>query len=104
MKKNVSLYELNALECPGCDQPNLHQRKVSTFWRVEDAERGIRVVSQFVHTLVDEEMHGNPSLRRDGILIDFDCEHCDAEPRLSIVQHKGITLVQWESMRRTIQD
>lgn len=104
MRENVYFFQLDLLECPGCTNCNLHQKKVSTFWRVEDAERGIRVVSQFVHTLVDKEMHGNPSPRRDGILIDFECEHCDAEPRLSIFQHKGTTIVKWESMRSSVKD
>jgi hypothetical protein len=106
MKKYVNFYESNSLECPSCNNPNLHQRKVSTFWRIEDSNTGVCVISQFGHTLIDEKapQHLNPSPRRDGILIDFECEHCKSEPRLAIYQHKGFTYVEWESMRQAVKD
>lgn len=102
MSKNIEFTLGDSLNCPACDNPFLHQRKVSIFWRVEDAEEGNHVVSQLGHTLADTSMHGNPSPRRDGIVIDFECETCDAEPRLSIVQHKGATLMGWESARKSL--
>jgi hypothetical protein len=39
----------------------------------------------------------NPSVKRDGIVINFNCEHCDNEAklRLAIVQHKGQTFFYW---------
>jgi hypothetical protein len=101
MSKNLEFYNDFSLTCPACGEPNMHQRKVSIFWRTEDAEEGNHVVSQFGHTLTDISMHGNPSPRRDGIVIDFECETCDAEPRLSIVQHKGATVMAWDSARKS---
>ncbi len=102
MSKNIELTLDDSLNCPVCENPFLHQRKVSIFWRTEDAEEGNRVVSQFGQTLTDTSMHGNPSARRDGILIDFECELCDADPRLSIVQHKGATIMAWDSVRKLL--
>jgi hypothetical protein len=37
----------------------------------------------------------DPSDRRDGLTITFSCETCEDLPVLSIVQHKGLTLVGW---------
>lgn len=53
MSKNIEFMLDDSLNCPACDNPFLHQRKVSIFWRVEDAEEGNHVVSQFGHTLTD---------------------------------------------------
>jgi hypothetical protein len=38
----------------------------------------------------------NPSTRRHGLIIDFECETCSANPiQLRFAQHKGTTLVSW---------
>jgi hypothetical protein len=102
MSKSISLYQSMVLECPKCKGIHLHQKKVSTFWRTEDSKTGTRVRSHFLDTIVDNDMTGNPAPRRNGILINFDCEECDAKPILAIYQHWGNTYFKWESMLQRI--
>tara|TARA_R100001244_G_C5162413_1_gene131116 strand:+ start:95 stop:421 length:327 start_codon:yes stop_codon:yes gene_type:complete len=82
--------------CPYCRGNNLHQDKVAVWFGGE--------MSPFndIQVVVDQEgisegtsQEGNPSSRRDGLLIRFWCETCDNIPSLSISQHKGSTFIQW---------
>ena len=68
----------------------------------EDAGRGIHATADYYEESVDVDtrMDGNPSARRDGIRIRFECELClgdgvEGEHVLSIVQHKGNERVKW---------
>ncbi len=101
------------LLCPTCSSYNLHQRNVTIFQRYEDEATTV-VMQQN-----ENDMHVttfpsrdtcNPSPRRHGLLIEFECEHChythidgegDEMPReplhrLAIYQHKGTTYVEWQ--------
>ena len=92
----------NGLECPCCKESNLHQKKIDVFFRKEeDSNDGI--FKSIDRNGVDY-INGsrNPSSRRDGILINFWCEHCDADPDLAIYQHKGSTYVEWYAMRQKV--
>ena|SRR5215831_17348720 len=82
------------LECPHCGQDYLHQGKVEIFNRDEDAEEGFHVVVKGRSVEVDENLTGNPSLRRQGIKIHMECENCEAEVTLNILQHKGQTHIE----------
>ena len=101
------------LLCPSCNDMYLHQRNVTVFQRYEDQDKTI-VMQQcedemFVTTFPSEDTC-NPSPRRHGLLIEFECEHCHythidgegdempKEPlhRLAIYQHKGVTYVEWQ--------
>jgi len=81
------------LQCPQCKENYLHQRKVEVFERKEDEERGICVVVTRNNVEMDTSMEGNPSSRRQGICIHFECEICNAHPVMFIAQHKGFTLM-----------
>jgi len=99
------MYEVKydqGLECPSCKGPNLHQHKVSVFWRA-NAESSDGYES-FISTKQGREFlnKDNPSRDRDGLLIEFICEGCDADPELAIYQHKGITYFEWKSMRQLV--
>jgi hypothetical protein len=91
---------LSNLLCPQCNEGYLHQGMVEVYNRQEDAEQvrativdGSDVLS---HTLPNEKSN-NPSSRRTGVIIHFECEHCDdTDLKLRIAQHKGITLMDWE--------
>jgi len=90
------LYDCNILDCPACGGENLHQERVDSWFREEDAEKGLRTSAMKDGScFVTSELHGNPSGRRDGLTITFSCETCEDLPVLSIVQHKGLTLVGW---------
>lgn len=94
-----------ALECPNCGGLNLHQVKIEVFDRSED-EYGahIRTVAGNGRTVTDRDMTMNPSARRDGLRIHFDCESGMSEhakkstcaPVLNVYQHKGTTYVRWD--------
>lgn len=85
----------NILSCPGCGEEYLHHRTIKVFERSEDSKTGIHVVIKGENVAVDTDLAGNPSSRRNGLLIEFDCEHCLAKPVLSIEQHKGSTYVEF---------
>lgn len=87
----------SVLLCPRCGEETLHHGKVSVFDRPEDAtvvtlttvDAGVVAV----HPRANGE--GNPSSRRDGVTIDFDCESCGDGITLRLAQHKGSTLISW---------
>jgi len=84
------------IACPNCGGMHLHHSLVTTFWRAkEDAEYGLRVESGDASVKTSTEMNGNPSSRRDGVVIEFWCETCHASPRLLLAQHKGSTELNW---------
>lgn len=91
---------LSNLLCPSCGDGYLHQGIVEVYNRQEDAEQvrativdGYDVLS---HTIPNDKSN-NPSSRRTGVVIHFECEHCeDTDFQLRIAQHKGFTLMDWE--------
>jgi transcription elongation factor Elf1 len=85
------------LECPACGNENLHQRLVDIFPRREDADCAPITVDAKDGTIFGAAVIRipNPSARRQGLSITFECEHCPAEPILDIYQHKGTTHVEW---------
>ena len=96
----VKLTSSNELVCPFCGYVNLHQRIVEVFDRKEDREEGLHVKTDGQKVSVDRSLVGNPSSRRQGLTIAFECEHCrhdDKHPTLTIVQHKGTTYIEWSA-------
>lgn len=91
------------LKCPRCGGLYLHQNGVEVFSRhKEDSSRGIHAAIDYYEERanVDTRMDGNPSGRRDGIRISFECEFCpsdgvEGDHVLSIVQHKGNERIEW---------
>ena len=84
------------LLCPICGGNYLHHLKIDNYARGEDD------VSCF-HTTIDDKLTitrtdnnmDNPSMRRDGLTIEFYCESCDNKSIMRIAQHKGQTLIDW---------
>lgn len=92
------------LTCPQCGNTYLHHGRVEYFARDEDAATG-------KHSIIEDngwcesrtdDLKNNPSARRGGILIHFDCELCSGKPVLSIAQHKGITIIQMGLVNESI--
>jgi hypothetical protein len=91
-------FEMDALKCPSCGGEYLHHQKVTTYARHEDAEHVLMTTAhKYTATTehVENDTSGNPSSRRDGIVVTFECEHCGVPSALAIAQHKGSTLVYW---------
>lgn len=96
MERLLEFNEHNELLCPECKGNYLHQDKVVVFNpEQEDAKEGVKVVVDGLKVAVEPELDGNPSRRRQGMLISFWCEGCDANPVMTIAQHKGNTIMRW---------
>lgn len=101
--KQPSIDSMGVLNCPNCTSNNLHQVSASVFFRdAEDSDTGkfFRIDSTKAEKTFGDK---NPSSRRDGLLIEFECEQCDADPILAVYQHKGFTFIGWHSMRQLVE-
>ena len=90
--------ENNYLLCPGCNFENLHQEWVRAIFRdQEDCDGKIVAVNYkgiVKKRLKNVEIPG----RRDVVFIEFWCEDCHKHSILSILQHKGNTIVEWHNI------
>lgn len=97
------------LLCPICGSGLLHHDVVTVYQRNEDTEvvRKTSVVEDsFRSEIVWNNDSGNPSARRDGLVISFWCENCGGTKEgttieLTIAQHKGNTQVGWRFSKPT---
>ena len=92
------------LLCPRCGNSYLHHRGVVAYDRSEDAETVLKTsvgVGKTSVQLVAQAESGNPSVRRDGLVIQFWCENCGGGDdgssviELTLAQHQGETEVAW---------
>ena len=87
--------------CAGCGAEHTHQERVEVFARDSEDNAGLRMVVKQgcfggdggAKASIDTDLTSNPSDRRDGVSIFFNCEHCPAISRLDILQHKGTTYI-----------
>tara|TARA_R110000796_G_scaffold192445_1_gene309123 strand:+ start:296 stop:727 length:432 start_codon:yes stop_codon:yes gene_type:complete len=93
------------LQCPICNGPNLHQGSVGVYHLGTPSEYLLEH-QVIVDTTTQEVNDGyiplgtgmNPSSRRQGMRIAFECEvECDV-PDLIIYQHKGTTVIGWDDV------
>jgi hypothetical protein len=86
------------LKCPRCRGEYLHQGRVTVFDRSEDDEQTAVTTVQCglsaTHMLPSGETD-NPSSRRQGMTLAFECEYCEGAIELTIAQHKGHTYLGW---------
>ena len=99
---NISRGFGNPLCCPSCGlTEGMHHGVVEVWDRVEDQMKGTYLRSRsplIVNTAASVEGSSrNPSMRRSGIIITFECEMCPGKKmELQIAQHKGATLLDWD--------
>ncbi len=84
------------LQCPNCGSSHLHQKIVDVYERHEDARTGLHAQIKDNKSITDANMTDNPSPRRQGMLIHFNCEECTTSPILKIFQHKGTTYMDFQ--------
>jgi hypothetical protein len=99
--KNINTVDVGGaadLLCPRCGADNLHHGETVFFDRREDAEKITRITVKGADVRVQNSVsnEGNPSMRRDGMTIQFRCEQCEDPVWLTIGQHKGSTEIGWE--------
>lgn len=96
MNTTPSFYQTTPLICPYCGSEFLHHDEVTVYnRRGEDAQEGLVARIQGSGVMLKTSQEGNPSSRRSGLTIHFWCEGCEHIPVLTIVQHKGVTFVEW---------
>jgi len=84
------------LLCPKCDFSYIKITKTELFNRkAEDDLSGLHVSIEGISLRVDDSLIGNPSDRRSGMYIYFECENCPEVSRLSLSQHKGETFLSF---------
>jgi hypothetical protein len=89
------------LICPRCGSGDICHSGAVFYQRGEDAPSLVRIAvegSNVGTSVIPSEKSGNPSSRRHGMTIQFDCEQCSSEGdvlELNIAQHKGVTLLSW---------
>ena len=113
-RKAISVDAGGALNCPDCGDNYLHHRDTTIFERGEDGDTTTVIAQNGRSAQVSDfpsDDTCNPSWRRNGLIIEFECEHChgpswdpatdehipsNAPPlRLAIIQHKGNTFMEW---------
>jgi len=98
--KKIKIGEDDVLQCPHCDGDYLHHGNVNVYSRYhEDDERTMHTEVSWQETktaMVESNTVPNPSRRRSGMRISFECELCAKESTLAIAQHKGRTFIDWE--------
>ena len=83
------------LHCAHCGSECVHHARVTVFNRErEDATRGLRAVIEHQHCQRFADQRGNPSDRRDGIIVELWCEQCSGASELRLAQHKGVTFLE----------
>lgn len=105
MLRKTAIISDSILYCPRCGEANLHQGTVTVFSRLEDDSaveitrilpdgRGQRWMAT---TSGPAAELGNPSSRRNGLVIEFECESesCIEPVKFQIYQHNGSTFVEW---------
>ena len=107
-RKAIEVDAGGALNCPDCGDNYLHHRGTTIFERSED-ESLTTVIAQNGRTAQVSDFPSddtcNPSSRRNGVVIEFECEHCHHDNseelnslplhRLAVIQHKGNTFMEW---------
>jgi hypothetical protein len=96
--RDANLFADEPLKCPGCGENYLHHIHVATFERREDETETIITEIADGHTTMGVEASmgcSNPSPRRHGLVITFECEHCNTKSQLALAQHKGQTFRAW---------
>jgi hypothetical protein len=88
------------MQCPRCGGGNLNHLGATFYDRSEDERQEvvIEVLGAQTTTTVRPHSDENPSSRRHGMVIHFDCELCSGTGgrlQLTIAQHKGCTDVGW---------
>lgn len=85
-----------AVCCPYCDDAYLHHNDVAIYNRAgEDSYHGLAIHAKFDSVTINDDMAGNPSGRRNGLMIHFECENCSRTSKLALYQHKGVTYLHW---------
>jgi len=95
----------DAVACPKCGEQYVHATSVDVWAREKEDGPGVITRTEVPRNggpidkrpgAVTTSFKNVGEWRRDGLQIRFACEQCGDIPQtLQIVQHKGMTLVEW---------
>lgn len=91
-QRAISEYPLGEffVGCANCGGDFMHQRDVEVYRRdAEDSATGIHAWVRGVDIVTSKSVEGNPSGRRDAVVLSFECEQCGSKTVLEFTQHKG---------------
>lgn len=94
----MTYYDLN---CPNCNGAYIHHYKIEIFSRKEDAKTGLHICTEYDQISIDQNLIDNPSPRRHGLKIYFNCEECKVQSRLALFQNKRNTMFSFESIKNS---
>ena len=84
----------DSLKCFHCGFEYTHVCGIAWYRRGEDEDQCSTVIAGFENCeVVKTDNSNNPSGRRDGLRIIYNCENCGDFSSLSIAQHKGNTFI-----------
>jgi hypothetical protein len=84
--------DCHALMCPQCEGYRLKQTSVTVYERATDAAPiGTAVTINKEGTFSTEHLMGNPSPRKNAVVITFECIDCGVRSDLTLANHKGVT-------------
>lgn len=87
-----SYQDTNAIMCPVCMGYRMKQVSVTVYERATDADPiGTAVTINKNGLSSTEHLEGNPSPRKNAVVITFECIDCSDVSDLTIVNHKGVT-------------
>jgi hypothetical protein len=96
-KQTGSFFKNAPLVCPNCGDEHLYHQSVKVYCRdKEGGETGLMTEISAGATIITTSMDGNPSKRRDGIVINFNCETCDYKSKILIAEKEGQTFFSME--------
>jgi DNA-directed RNA polymerase subunit RPC12/RpoP len=95
-ENRIKYTEDDVVGCPYCGNGYLHHRDVVIYNREkEDSDQGLAVEVTPEAVTTSDNLIGNPSARRNGLMIYFECENCSNRYELALHQHKGRTYLHW---------
>jgi hypothetical protein len=96
-QQSGSLFKNAPLTCPNCGDTSLHPQTVNVYCRQKDgSEAGIKTEVSAGVTTVTSNMEGSPCKWGTGIVITFNCDTCDYESKIVILEQAGQTFFSME--------
>src|ERR1035437_2840760 len=93
--------DTKALTCPNCGSVHMKQTSVTVYERATDAATiGTSVTINKEGSFTTEHLEGNPSPRKNAVVITFECINCNKVFDLTLANIKGVTDVRMNPKKK----